>query len=85
MGAHHFSGRTKARRAEEYYIFVLEHPLILRSPPPPTPHLKVSLLEDLNSSLVSVSAFRKMKTYTFVLGVITPCFSVFTLMIFLYH
>ena len=67
MGAHHFSGRTKARRAEEYYIFVLEHPLILRSP---TPHLKLSLLEDLNSSLVSVSAFRKMKTYTFVLGVI---------------
>ena len=32
--------------------------------------LKVNSLEDLNPPLASVSAFRKMKIYTFVLGVI---------------
>ena len=90
MCANHFLGQTKARRAEEYY-FCTRAPSYLTLLPPP---LKLNLLEDLNPPLVSVSAFRKMKIYTFVLGVInSPAFTqqipaialkyVFTLPIFL--
>ena len=61
MGAHHFLGQTKARRAEEYY-FCARAPSYLTLPPPP---FKLNLLEDLNPPLASVSAFRKMKIYTF--------------------
>ena len=44
--------------------------LTLTNTPPPPPPLKSNLFEDLNPPLASVSAFRKMKIYTFVLGVI---------------
>ena len=44
--------------------------LTLTNTPPPPPPLKLNLFEDLNPPLASVSAFRKMKIYTFVLGVI---------------